>query len=35
MHNKKGSQIDIAVLYFSKVFDTVRHDGSTGGSHGR
>ena len=27
MHNKKGSQIDIAVLDFSKVFDTVAHDG--------
>ena len=27
MHNKKGSQIDIAVLYFSKAFDTVHHDG--------
>ena len=27
MHNKKGSQIDIAVLGFSKVFDTVPHDG--------
>ena len=27
MHNKKGSQIDIAVLYFSKAFDTVPHDG--------
>ena len=26
MHNKKGSQIDIAVLDFSKDFDTVlRH----------
>ena len=27
MHNKKGSQIDIAVLDFSKDFDTVPHDG--------
>ena len=27
MHNKKGSQIDIAVLDFSKAFDTVAHDG--------
>ena len=27
MHNKKGSQIDIAVLYFSNAFDTVPHDG--------
>ena len=27
MHNKKDSQIDIAVLYFSKAFDTVPHDG--------
>ena len=27
MHNKKGSQIDIAVLEFSKAFDTVPHDG--------
>ena len=27
MHNKKCSQIDIAVLDFSKVFDTVPHDG--------
>ena len=27
MHNKKGSQIDIAVLDFSKTFDTVPHDG--------
>ena len=27
MHNKKGSQIDIAVLDFSKAFDTVHHDG--------
>ena len=27
MHNKKGSQIDIAVLDFSKAFDTVSHDG--------
>ena len=26
MHNKKGSQIDIAVLDFSKAFDTVPHD---------
>ena len=26
MHNKKGSQIDIAVLEFSKAFDTVHHD---------
>ena len=26
MHNKKGSQIDIAVSDFSKVFDTVPHD---------
>ena len=25
-YNKKGSQIDIAVLDFSKVFDTVPHD---------
>ena len=27
MHNEKGSQIDIAVLDFSKAFDTVPHDG--------
>ena len=27
MHNKKGSKIDIAVLDFSKAFDTVPHDG--------
>ena len=27
MHNKKGSQIDIAFLDFSKSFDTVPHDG--------
>ena len=27
MHNKKGSQFDIAVLDFSKAFDTVPHDG--------
>ena len=27
MHNKKGSQIDIAVLDFSKDFNTVPHDG--------
>ena len=27
MHYKKGSQIDIAVLYFSKAFDTVPHHG--------
>ena len=27
MHNKKESQIDIAVLDFSKAFDTVLHDG--------
>ena len=27
MHNKKGSQIDIAVLDFSKAIDTVPHDG--------
>ena len=27
MHNKKGSQIDIAILDFSKAFDTVPHDG--------
>jgi len=27
MHNQKGSQIDIAVLDFSKAFDTVPHDG--------
>ena len=26
MHNKKGSQIGIAVLDFSKTFDTVPHD---------
>ena len=26
-YNKKGSQIDIAVLDFSKAFDTVPHDG--------
>ena len=26
MHNKKGNQIDIAVLDFSKAFDTVPHD---------
>ena len=27
MHNKKGSQIGMAVLDFSKAFDTVPHDG--------
>ena len=27
MHNKKGNQIDIAVLDFSKAFDTVPHEG--------
>ena len=27
MHNKKGSQIDMAVLDFSKDFDSVPHDG--------
>ena len=27
MHNKKDSQIDMAVLDFSKAFDTVPHDG--------
>ena len=27
IHNKKGSQIDIAVLDFLKAFDTVPHDG--------
>ena len=27
MHNKKCSQIEIAVLEFSKAFDTVPHDG--------
>ena len=27
MHNKKGSQIVIAVLDFSIAFDTVPHDG--------
>ena len=27
MHNKKGSQIDIAILDFSKAFDMVPHDG--------
>ena len=27
MHTKKGNQIDIAVLDFSKAFDTVPHDG--------
>ena len=27
MHNKKGSQIDIAGLDFSKAFNTVPHDG--------
>ena len=27
MYNKKGSQIDIAVLDFSKAIDTVPHDG--------
>ena len=27
MHNKKGGQIDIAVLDFLKAFDTVPHDG--------
>ena len=26
-YNKKGSQIDIVVLDFSKAFDTVPHDG--------
>ena len=26
-YDKKGSQIDIAVLDFSKAFDTVPHDG--------
>ena len=26
IHNKKGSQIDIAVSDFSKAFDTVPHD---------
>ena len=27
MHNKKGSQIDIAILDFSKAVDMVPHDG--------
>ena len=27
MYDKKGSQIDIAILDFSKAFDTVPHDG--------
>ena len=27
MYDKKGSQIDIAVLDFSKAFETVPHDG--------
>ena len=27
MHNKKGSQIGIAVIDFSTAFDTVPHDG--------
>ena len=27
MHNKKGSQIDIAVFDFSKAFDMVTYDG--------
>ena len=27
MHDKKGSQIDIADLDFSKAFDRVPHDG--------
>ena len=27
IHNKKGSQIDVAVLDFLKSFDTVHHDG--------
>ena len=27
MYDKKGSQIDIAALDFSKFFDTVPHDG--------
>ena len=27
MHNKKGSQIDIAVLNFSNAFDMIPHDG--------
>ena len=27
MHNKKGSQINIAVLDFPKAFDTVPYDG--------
>ena len=27
MHNKTGSQIDIAILDFSKAFDMVPHDG--------
>ena len=27
MHNKKGNKLDIAVLDFSKAFDTVHHDG--------
>ena len=30
MHNKKGNQIDIAILGFSKSFDTVHHDGILG-----
>ena len=29
-NNKKGSQIDIAVLDFSKTFGTVPHDGLLG-----
>ena len=29
MHNKKGSQIDIAVLDFPKAFDTVAHSDSS------
>ena len=32
MYGKKGSQIDIAVLDFSKAFDTVPHDVSSSGS---
>ena len=27
MHNKKGSQIGIVILDFSKAFDTIFHDG--------